>query len=183
MQHKFHSSAYYDIGLYPSTHSYVLACYDRDIYYYTHASPVDLGDDLFDYEGQRSKYTAWLQATRDRLFLDPSPLLLQEPFAFVYGDFCGRNIMVCEGHVRAIIDWEFAGSFPLGELLGGSGVELFELEDDNLREFGQWNDRMKDLAVEKAKARNWEEDKLALLVGEGNIELQLARRGDDSYCR
>ena len=84
--------------------------------------------------------------------------------------------MIQDGHVRAIIDWEFAGSYPLSELLGGTGVELFELEDENLVEYGEWSDRIRELITEKAKARGWDESKIALLVGEGNMELQLARR-------
>lgn len=64
----------------------------------------------------------------------------------------------------------------MSELLGGSGVELFELEDENLVEYGQWSDRIRELVVGKATARGWDEKKIALLVGEGNMQLQLARR-------
>lgn len=171
MQNKFHSPSCYDIGPYASTHAYVIACYDKDISYYTHASSADLGEDLFEYEGQRSKYVEHLRATRDNLFSDPSPFPPQEPLALAHGDFCGRNIMVHDGHVRAIIDWEFAGSYPLSELLGGSGVELFVLDDDSLREYGMWSDRINEMAVEKARARGWDEERIELLVGEGNMEL------------
>ena len=93
----------------------------------------------------------------------------------MHGDFCGRNMMVHNGSISAVIDWEFAGSYPLSELLGGTGVELFELEDDNLLEYRQWSDRIRDATVEKARSRGWEEDRMALLVGPGNRELQLAR--------
>ena len=57
---------------------------------------------------------------------------------------------VRDGHIRAIIDWDFAGSFRLSEVLGGTGWELFEL-DENLGEYGVWNDRMRDLLVDKAR--------------------------------
>lgn len=43
-----------------------------------------------------------------------------------------RNIVVHDGHISAVIDWVFAGSYPMSELLGGVGVELFELEDEIL---------------------------------------------------
>ena len=84
--------------------------------------------------------------------------------------------MVHNGHIRAVIDWEFAGSYPLSEVLGGTGIGFFELEDENLREYGEWSDRLRHLIVNKARARGWEEEKTALLVGPGNEELQLARR-------
>lgn len=84
--------------------------------------------------------------------------------------------MVQKGHIRAVIDWEFAGSYPLSELFGGMGVELFELEDDNLLEYRHWSDTIKDAVVEKVRSRGWDEDRVALLVGPGDRELQLARR-------
>lgn len=129
----------------------MVACYDKEIYYYTHASPEDLDEDLFE-TITKEKFIESLQTTRNELFSNPSPFLPQEPFALVHGDFYGRNIMVHNGHISAVIDWEFAGSYPLSELLSGMGVELFELEDDNLLEHGQWSDRIKDIAVRAFRA-------------------------------
>lgn len=43
-----------------------------------------------------------------------------------------RNIVVHDGHISAVIDMEFAGSCPMSELLGGVGVEWFEMEDEIL---------------------------------------------------
>lgn len=85
-------------------------------------------------------------------------------------------MMIHNGKINAIIDWEFAGSYPLSELLGGTGIEMFELEDDNLLEHSEWSDKIRDSIVEKARARGWDDEKLELLVGEGNRELQLARQ-------
>ena len=161
---------------YASTHAYVMACYDKDIYYYSHASDEDLDPDLVDNPTEKEDFIAELRSTRARLLADPSDFLPQEPFALVHGDFCGRNILVHDGHVRSIIDWEFAGFYPLNEVVGGTGIELFELEDANLMEYGMWGDRMRDLLVDKARFRGWEEEKVELLVGQGNTELQLARR-------
>ena len=153
----------------------MIACYDKEIYYYTHASAEDLDEDLFESTTKES-FIESLRTARNNIALDPSPFLPQEPFALVHGDFCGRNIMVDKGHISAVIDWEFAGSYPLSELLGGVGVELFELEDDNLLEYRQWSDEIKDAVVEKVRSRGWDEDRVALLVGSGNREVQLARR-------
>lgn len=41
---KFHSPDCYDIGPYHSTHAYVLGCYDKEIYYYTHAPDSDIDE-------------------------------------------------------------------------------------------------------------------------------------------
>lgn len=153
----------------------MIACYDGEICYYTNASAEDLDEDLFE-STSREKFIESLRTARDTLSSDTSSFIPQEPFALVHGDFCGRNMMVHKGHISAIIDWEFAGSYPLSELLGGVGVELFELEDDNLLEYRQWSDQIRDVMVEKVRSKGWDEDKVALLVGQGNRELQLARR-------
>jgi len=34
-----------------------------------------------------------------------------------------------------------------------------------------WSDRINEMAVEKARARGWDEERIELLVGEGNMEL------------
>ena len=152
----------------------MIACYDQEIYYYTNVATEDLDEDLFE-TTSKEKFIESLKTTRDKFISDGSSFLPQEPFALVHGDFSGRNIMVHNGTISAVIDWEFAGSYPLSELLGGMGVELFELEDENLLEFRQWSDRIRDAMVEKVRSRGWEEDRVALLVGPGNRELQLAR--------
>ena len=131
----------------------MIACYDQEIYYYTNGSAEDLDEDLFE-ETSKEEFIESLQRVRDKISSDVSLFLPHEPFALVHGDFCGRNMMVHTGHISAVIDWEFAGSYPLSELLGGIGVELVELQDDNLLEHGQWSNP----------------------VGPGNRVLQLARR-------
>ena len=126
----------------------MVACYDKEICYYTNASAEELDEGLFE-TTPKEHFIESLRTCRDRLFSDISSFLPQEPFALMHGDFCGRNTTVHDGHISAVIDWEFAGSCPLSELLGGVGGELFELEDDNLLEYRQWSDRIKDGVVEK----------------------------------
>ena len=153
----------------------MVACYDKEICYYTNASAEELDEGLFE-TTPKEHFIESLRTCRDRLFSDISSFLPQEPFALMHGDLCGRNTMVHDGHFSAVIDWEFAGSCPFSELLGGVGGELFELEDDNLLEYRQWSDRIKDEVVEKVRSKGWDEKKVALSVGQGNREVQLARR-------
>lgn len=152
----------------------MIACYDKEIYYYTNVAAEDLDEDLFEITSEE-KFIECLKTTRDKLISNISSFFPQEPFALLHVDFCGRNIMVHNGNVSAVIDWEFAGRYPFSELLGGVGVELFELEDENLLEYRQWSDRIRDVMVEKMRSRGWEEDRVALLVGPGYRKLQLAR--------
>lgn len=151
----------------------MIACYDSEINYYTNASAEDVDEDLFE-NISKEKFIESLRTARDKLFSNVSSFLPQEPFA--HGGFRCRNIIVHNGHISAVIDWEFAGSYPVSELLGGVGVEWFELKDENLLEYRQWSDRIKDAVVAKVRSRGWEEDQVALLVGRGNGEVQLARR-------
>lgn len=174
-QDKFHSPDCYDIGPYNSMYGYVLACYDKEIYYYTHASPSTIDESLFDVV-PRDQFVKSLQETRDRLASSPSTFLPEQPFALVHNDINGRNIMMRDNKIAAILDWEFAGSYPLSEMLAGRGVDMLEMVDEETaEENGIWGLRMLELVAEAARARGKDEEMVKMLVGEGNEELGLAR--------
>lgn len=165
----------YDIGPYKSTKDYVLGCYDKEIYYYSHASEEDIDEDLFE-EVAVQDFVESLQVTRKSIAEDDAAFSPDEPFVLVHGDLHGRNIMVKEGRIVAVLDWEFAGSYPLSELLGGVGVDVLEMEtEEDEDENNEWSDRIVNLAGEIAKSKGWDERRLALLLGEGNFELQKSR--------
>lgn len=42
----------------------------------------------------------------------------QPPFVMAHGDFHAGDIIVRDGHIVGVIDWEFAGSYPLSEAIG-----------------------------------------------------------------
>ena len=172
---KFHSPDCYDIGPYDSTHAYVLACYDKEIYYYSHAPSSDIDEDLFD-DVPRAEFVKSLQETRDRLASSPSTFFPEQPFTLVHNDLNGRNIMMRDRKVAAVLDWEFAGSYPLSEALGGTGVDMLEVVDEETEEEGlAWSHRTVGLVAEAARARGWDEARVELLVGRGHDELGLAR--------
>jgi Phosphotransferase enzyme family len=87
---KFHKNECYPISPYKTTKDYILACYDKEIYYYTHASKDDIDADLFedtsitDFVEQLNRKRAALAATD----------ITDEPFVLIHGDFHGRNIMM-----------------------------------------------------------------------------------------
>ncbi|KAL8819160.1 MAG: hypothetical protein Q9191_007794 [Dirinaria sp. TL-2023a] len=100
----------------------------------------------------------------------------EEPFVLVHGDFHGRNIMMKDGRIAAILDWEFAGAYPLSELLGGVGVDVLEMESEgDVDENNKWSEVIVKLAGEIARSKGWDEKRLALLLGDGNPDLQRAR--------
>ena len=174
-QDKFHSPDCYDIGPYNSTQAYVLACYDKEISYYSHAPNTDFDESLSD-SVARGDFIKTLQETRDRLALSTPTFLPEQPFTLVHNDLSGRNIMMRDKKIVAVIDWEFAGSYPLSEMLGGRGVDLLEMVDSETEEeCSAWSLRVEELVAVAARAKGWDEQKVELLVGAGNDELGLAR--------
>ena len=54
----------------------------------------------------------------------------EEPFVLVNEELHGRNIVMRDGYIAAVLDWGFAGFYPLSELLGGEGVDVLEMESE-----------------------------------------------------
>lgn len=153
----------------------MLACYDKEIYYYLNASEEDTDQEFFE-DVPKEDFIKTLQDKRQSIAEDNTAFLPEEPFVLVHGDLHGRNIMMRDGRIEAILDWEFAGSYPLSELLGGMGVDVLEVEDDAGEvENNDWSEVIVKLAGDIAKSRGWDDRRLGLLVGDGNLELQNAR--------
>jgi hypothetical protein len=169
---KFHKNECYPIGPYKSTKDYILACYDNKIYYYTHASEDDIDTDLFkdtsvtDFVEQLNKKRAGLAATD----------MTDEPFVLIHGDFHGRNIMMKGDQVAALIDWEFAGSYPLSESLSDGGINVVEAKSEELDDKNtNWDKKIRRFIRELAIERKWEREDIDLLMGDGDPELGRAR--------
>lgn len=169
---KFHKQECYPIGPYKSTKEYILSCYEREIYYYTHASDEQIDADLFAGTSVQT-FVAELRKKRDSLAATD---MIDEPFTLVHGDFHGRNILVRGDQITAVLDWEFAGSFPLSETLTGGGIDVVdansvELDEENT----EWNRRIRDFISQEAREKGWDRNKIDLLMGDGNQELGRAR--------
>jgi Phosphotransferase enzyme family len=169
---KFHKNECYPIGPYKSTKDYMLACYDKEIYYYTHASEGDIDTDLFedtsvtDFIEQLNKKRAALAATE----------MTDEPFVLIHGDFHGRNILMKDDQVAAVLDWEFAGSYPLSESLSDGGINVVEASSEELdNENTIWDRKIRCFIRELAMERKWEQKHIDLLMGDGDYELGRAR--------
>lgn len=170
---KFHSNECYPIGPYKTTKEYILACYDKEIYYYTHAPASDIDSDFF----ELTSVEDFVQQLRNKKRqLETSFVAEDEPFVLVHGDFHGRNIIMRGTQVQAVLDWEFAGAYPLGELLGGMGVDVLEVVDDESEEDNAlWSREIVRRVEETARQRGWDQKELALLLGNGDPVLGQAR--------
>ncbi|KAK4696733.1 hypothetical protein P7C71_g1234, partial [Lecanoromycetidae sp. Uapishka_2] len=171
---RFHSTDCYDIGPYSSTRAYILACYDKEIYYYSHASDNEISE-LFE-DTSKEAFIASLKFTRNVLTKSTTTGLPEEAFVLNHGDLHGRNIMVRDRKIVAILDWGFAGSYPMSQVLAGSGIDVVEMEDDaTVDEAWEWSDRIVALFERRVRGLGWAEEKVEMLVGQGNPALQAAR--------
>ena len=165
----------YDIGPYESTRDYVLANYSKEIHYYLYAPEEDIDMDFFE-DVSKDAFIMTLQDERFDLLDNENAFLPEEPFVLVHGDFHGRNIMMKEGRVQAVLDWEFAGFYPLSELLGCTGVDVLEMKtDEDEVENNKWSELIVKLAGERARSRGWDQRRLDLLLGDGDPKLQKTR--------
>lgn len=169
---KFPKNECYPIDPYKSTKDYMRACCDKEIYYYTHASEGDIDTDLFedtsvmDFVEQLKKKRAALAATE----------MTDEPFVLIHGGFHGRNIMVKGDKVAAVLDFQFAGSYPLSESLSDTGINVVEGSSEELdNENTIWDRKIRFFIRELAMERKWEQKDIDLLMGGGDSELGRAR--------
>ena len=151
----------YNIGPYKSTKEYILACYNKEIYYYTHAPTSDIDFDFFE-DTSLQDFIHQLQAKREQLATNF--VAADEPFVLVHGNFNGRNIMMQGSKVRAVLDWEFSGAYPLSELVEGVGFDVLKVtDDDSAEENSKWSRRIMVMVGETAKQRGWTEQTIELM--------------------
>ncbi|KAI1189523.1 hypothetical protein F5B17DRAFT_390872 [Nemania serpens] len=188
-RHKLHKPECYPIGPYHSTKEYILACYDREIYYYSHAPAANIDASLF----ETTSVHSFIDQLREKRQALAAENMVDEPFVLVHGDFHGRNILVRGCRIVAVLDWEFAGSYPLSEVLSGGGVDVVELDSEELDEentvWGRkirryiqqevrsraWSRKIRQYICRGVKSRAWSRDEIDLLLGDGNRELSKAR--------
>lgn len=179
---RFHRRECYDIGPYSSTEQYVLAQYDKEIYYHLHADATMFDGDFFGHISP-GEYAGVLRSKREeaRLQLEKQPLT-REPFVLCHGDLQGRNILMRGTEIAAIIDWEFAGSYPLSEL-NQQDVEVVEWDGEDDEDVATretqilfWGKRIQpELQPRIARERGWREEEIEMLMSRGREVVGCAR--------
>ncbi|KAI0532845.1 kinase-like domain-containing protein [Xylaria digitata] len=169
---KFHRNECYPIGPYKSTKEYILNCYDREIYYYSHASDEDIDADFFS-EVTVPDFVKTLTEERAAL---TEVNITDEPFVLVHGDFHGRNILAKGDQIMAVIDWDFAGSYPLSETLTSGDVDVVEAVSEELdEENDEWGLKIRQFIQREVIKRGWDPVHIDLLMGDGDQEVARAR--------
>lgn len=147
--------------------------YDKEIYHYNNADSECFEDDLFA-DVNREDFVEELKRRRSKAqqqFVKSS--INMEPLVLCHNDLHGRNILVQGTKIVGVIDWEFAGSFPLSELVDG-GVEVLEIRDEQLEgECFEWCERIEKL-IEDVAIKRMEKD-IEPLTGAGDPIFQAAR--------
>jgi aminoglycoside phosphotransferase len=171
---RFHDANCYNIGPYSSIKEYISSYYDKEIYYHVHADDSMLDEEFFE-TTSALEWAEMLKAKKQSIETDLEQRPLSEPLVLCHGDLQGRNILVRGTTIVAVIDWEFAGSYPLSELDDG-GIEVLEMVDEqSVEECFRWSIKISDLVVEVAEARGWTPDDVKLLKSGGCPDLQAVR--------
>lgn len=178
---KFHSQANYDIGPYRDSKAYILACHDREICYYTQATESEIAETGLEASpASIADLVAKLQTERETLcksFTDFNAIDA-EPLVLVHDDLHSGNLLVRDGHLVGVLDWEFSGVYPLSELLGriailqvseGCRDEMTEEEED------KWHQRYRAEVERVVRERGWREEDIKTVMGEGHRLLHTAR--------
>lgn len=172
---RYHQFDCYDIGPYCSTKQYVLAQYDKEIYYHINADSSMLDADLFE-TTTALQFAETLKVRRATAEEEFDKTFHEEPFVLCHNDLQGRNILMRGTEIAAVIDWEFAGSYPLSEL-NDLGIDLVEYESDEHEEQNDhWASKIvRELVPKMAAERGWSPIDIELLTSGGKSVIQKAR--------
>lgn len=102
-----------------------------------------------------------------------------EPFVLVHDDFHAGNILVRDGHLVGVVDWEFSGAYPLSELLGP--IAILQISGPNRdedwaeEEEMKWHERYRQDVERVIQQRGWKDRDIAAVMGNGHQILQKAR--------
>ncbi|KAI1127454.1 kinase-like domain-containing protein [Nemania abortiva] len=169
---KFHRNECYPIGPYKSTEEYILSSYDREIYYYTNGK-----DDIDQEDFTEVTVRQFIIDLRKKQHSLRQARIFDEPFGLVHGDFQARNILARGDEIVAVLDWNFAGSYPLSETLAGEDFDVVDACDtwEKTQERMRWAREIRRLIGEEAVRRGWSQRDIDLLMGSRNREVARAR--------
>ena len=98
----------------------------------------------------------------------------------MHEDFHAGNMLVHEGRLVGVVDWEFSGTYPLSELVGSNAIlqvsgSADERDDTTEQEEDQWHARYLEELERVVKERGWKDEDVSTLMGGGHHLLHKAR--------
>lgn len=99
----------------------------------------------------------------------------------VHEDFHAGNMLIRDGEIVGVLDWEFSGMYPLSQLLLPAQIlqismPLSDRNDQTELEEDQWDERFRRTVGEIVKERGWAEKDVQTLLSGGHVELKVARK-------
>lgn len=182
VQEKFYSPDCYNLGPYLNSKDYIISCYDREIYYYTHAESSDIIEEAFE-RTTVADFVTELKAERQALLNDiQNQSLFQaidaEPLVLVHGDFHAGNMLTRNGRLVGVVDWEFSSAYPLSELFGVADIIQVSLPgrtEATEEEEMEWHDRYLKEFEKIVRQRGWSDEDFKAASGKGHKILREAR--------
>lgn len=101
-----------------------------------------------------------------------------EPRVLVHEDFHAGNMLVHDGSLVGVVDWEFSGVYPLSELLGA--IQLIQVSppcrsEGTEEEEAKWDGRYRQDLGKIVRQRGWTEENIETLLGGGWPAFQKVR--------
>ncbi|KAK2777036.1 hypothetical protein FQN53_002428 [Emmonsiellopsis sp. PD_33] len=168
---KFHSHDCYNIGPYIDSKDYILSCYDREIYYHSHADEKDIMMEAFE-KVTVAEFVEFLKLEKEKVSRDVElfQALDAEPRVLVHMDFHAGNMLARDGRLVGVVDWEFSGVYPLSQLLGPiQPIEISKSGRDGATEAeeDEWHRRYRQELEKIVRQRGWSEENIKILLGDG----------------
>lgn len=102
-----------------------------------------------------------------------------EPLVLVHEDFHAGNMLVRDGHLVGVLDWEFSGTYPLSELLGPIAILQIsdpDRDDSSEEEETKWHERYRQDVERVIQQRGWRNQDMAAVISDRHRILHKARR-------
>lgn len=169
---KFHAMENYNIGPYRSSREYAHSYLEKEIHYFSTAASLDT-----DYNFEGAPLATFLADLKSqRTALSEHEFRTSEPFVLYHADFHGKNILVRGTDIVGIIDWDFAGAYPLSEVFNRGLVKVVEyVDDESLRENLIWGRKILDLVGGKVREKGWGDEEVELLIGKDGKDQMISR--------
>jgi 5-methylthioribose kinase len=90
-----------------------------------------------------------------------------EPRVLVHEDFHTGNMLVRDGRLVGIVDWEFSGVYPLSEILGA--IQYIQVSESGRNEAteeeeDEWDGRYRQELEKVVRQRGWTEENIKILL-------------------
>lgn len=170
----FYHDECYDIGPYHSCREWLLAYFDKEIYYYSNSTEKHWDGKTGMYDRNCvNQYVKLLK--KDRRQLKKTPLREQH-ISLVHMDLHGGNILVKNDEVVAVLDWDMAGFYPQSEMFNHFVLDPRGSDPAIKRENTSYMNMVKTILRKRLFKEGWVTEKMDELMERSSDEIWEANR-------